>query len=124
MRSLSGERCVACRRDSPRVTEAEIAELRPEIPEWQLLERDGIARLERLFPFPSFADALAFTNKVGALAEEEGHHPALLTEWGRVTVTWWTHKIRGLHRNDFIMAAKTDALASAGGHVRRDDGQK
>jgi 4a-hydroxytetrahydrobiopterin dehydratase len=124
MRSLSGERCVACRRDSPRVTEAEIAELRPEIPEWQLLERDGIARLERLFPFPSFADALAFTNKVGALAEEEGHHPALLTEWGRVTVTWWTHKIRGLHRNDFIMAAKTDALASAGGHVRRGDGQK
>jgi 4a-hydroxytetrahydrobiopterin dehydratase len=124
MRSLSGERCVACRRDSPRVTEAEIAELRPEIPEWQLLERDGIARLERLFPFPSFADALAFTNKVGALAEEEGHHPALLTEWGRVTVTWWTHKIRGLHRNDFIMAAKTDALASAGGHVRRDDGQQ
>jgi 4a-hydroxytetrahydrobiopterin dehydratase len=124
MRSLSVERCVACRRDSPRVTEAEIAELRPEIPEWQLLERDGIARLERLFPFPSFADALAFTNKVGALAEEEGHHPALLTEWGRVTVTWWTHKIRGLHRNDFIMAAKTDALASAGGHVRRDDGQK
>ena len=124
MRSLSGERCVACRRDSPRVTEAEIAELRPEIPEWQLLERDGIARLERLFPFPSFADALAFTNRVGALAEAEGHHPALLTEWGRVTVTWWTHKIRGLHRNDFIMAAKTDALASAGGHVRRDDGQK
>jgi hypothetical protein len=60
-------------------------------------------------------DALAFTNRVGALAEEEGHHPALLTEWGRVTVTWWTHLIRGLHRNDFIMAAKTDALAAAGG---------
>ena len=48
--------------------------------------------------------------RVGALAESEGHHPALLTEWGRTTVTWWTHKIRGLHRNDFIMAAKTDSL--------------
>ena len=112
MSMLSAERCVACRRDSPRVTEAEIAELEREVPGWELLERDGIAQLERVFRFPSFADALAFTNRVGALAEAEGHHPALLTEWGRVTVTWWTHKIRGLHRNDFIMAAKTDGLAS------------
>jgi 4a-hydroxytetrahydrobiopterin dehydratase len=86
MKTLSAERCVACRRDSPGVTEAEIAELRREIPDWELLERDGIARLQRLFPFPSFADALAFANQVGALAEEEGHHPTLLTEWGRVTV--------------------------------------
>jgi len=98
------------------VTEAEIAELKHEVAGWQLLERDGIARLERVFQVPSFADALAFTNRVGALAEAEGHHPALLTEWGRVTVTWWTHKIRGLHRNDFIMAAKTDALAVESGH--------
>jgi len=110
MRTLSGERCVACRRDSPRVTEAEIAELTREIPDWHLVERDGIARLERVFHLPSFADALAFTNRVGAIAEAEGHHPAPLTEWGQVTVTWWTHKIRGLHRNDFIMAAKTDAI--------------
>ena len=119
MKTLSAERCVACRRDSPRVTQTEIAELRREIPDWELVEREGIARLERLFPFPSFADALAFTDQVGALADEEGHHPALLTEWGRVTVTWWTHKIRGLHRNDFIMAAKTDALAAAGRHGAR-----
>jgi 4a-hydroxytetrahydrobiopterin dehydratase len=116
MKTLSAERCVACRRDSPRVTQTEIAELRRAIPDWELVEREGIARLERLFPFPSFADALAFTDQVGVLADEEGHHPALLTEWGRVTVTWWTHKIRGLHRNDFIMAAKTDALAAAGRH--------
>ena len=112
MSTLLAERCVACRRDSPRVTEVEIVELRREVSAWQLVERDGIARLERLFHLPSFADALAFTNRVGALAEAEGHHPALLTEWGRVTVTWWTHKIHGLHRNDFIMAAKTDALAA------------
>jgi len=115
MSTLSVERCVACRNDSPRVTAAEVAELRPQIPDWQLLERDGIARLERVFHFPTFASALAFTNRVGTLAEEEGHHPALLTEWGRVTVSWWTHKIRGLHRNDFIMAAKTDALFAQSG---------
>ena len=120
MSTLSVQRCVACRRDSPPVPAAEIAELRPQIPEWQLLERDGIARLERVFHFPTFAGALAFTNRVGALAEEEGHHPALLTEWGRVTVSWWTHKIRGLHRNDFIMAAKTDALFAQSGQ-RRDE---
>jgi 4a-hydroxytetrahydrobiopterin dehydratase len=116
MSTLSGERCVACRRDSPRVTATEIAELGREVSGWQLLERDGIARLERAFHFPNFTAALAFTNRVGALAEAEGHHPALLTEWGCVTVTWWTHKIRGLHRNDFIMAAKTDRLAAESGH--------
>jgi 4a-hydroxytetrahydrobiopterin dehydratase len=101
------------------VTASELTELKQEIPDWQLLERDGIARVERVFHFPNFADALAFTNRVGALAEAEGHHPALLTEWGRVTVTWWTHKIRGLHRNDFIMAAKTDALVAESRHATR-----
>ncbi len=110
MEGLTGMKCVACRRDAPKVTEAEIAEYYPQVSEWELIERDKIKRLERLFRFDGFAQALAFTNRVGELAEEEGHHPALLTEWGRVTVTWWTHKIRGLHRNDFIMAAKTDAL--------------
>ena len=74
------------------------------------MEREGIPRLERVLTFPDFAAALEFTNAVGRLAEEQDHHPAILTEWGRVTVTWWTHKIRGLHRNDFVMAAKTDAL--------------
>jgi 4a-hydroxytetrahydrobiopterin dehydratase len=113
MSSLTTEKCVACRGDAPPATEAEIAQWKPQVPDWQLVERDGIRRLERVFHFPSFAEALAFTNRVGALAEAEGHHPALLTEWGRVTVSWWTHMIRGLHRNDFIMAAKTDALAHA-----------
>jgi len=113
MSGLTTEKCVACRGDAPPATEAEIAQWKPQVPDWQLVERDGIRRLERVFHFPSFVEALAFTNRVGALAEAEGHHPALLTEWGRVTVSWWTHKIRGLHRNDFIMAAKTDALAHA-----------
>jgi 4a-hydroxytetrahydrobiopterin dehydratase len=111
MGSLAGERCVACRPGATPVSEAEIRTLAPEVPRWALVERDGIRRLERAFSFPDFAAALAFTNRVGALAEAEGHHPALLTEWGRVTVTWWTHAIHGLHRNDFIMAAKTDAVA-------------
>jgi 4a-hydroxytetrahydrobiopterin dehydratase len=77
------------------------------------VERESIPRLERLFRFRNFGDALAFTNRVGALAEAEGHHPAILTEWGQVTVTLWTHKIRALHRNDFLMAAKIDSLLPA-----------
>ena len=107
---LSGQSCVACRRDAPTVTDSEVAELQPQIPDWELVEVDGVKRLRRTFPFRDFAAALAFTDAVGGLAEAEGHHPALLTEWGRTTVSWWTHKIRGLHRNDFIMAAKTDEL--------------
>jgi 4a-hydroxytetrahydrobiopterin dehydratase len=77
-----------------------------------LVQQEGIDKLERVFTFKDFAEALAFTNRVGALAEAEVHHPAILTEWGRVTVTLWTHKIRGLHRNDFIMAAKVDSLTA------------
>jgi 4a-hydroxytetrahydrobiopterin dehydratase len=107
---LARMKCVACRRDAPRVTAEEVAELLPQIPEWEMVERDGIERLERVFKFRDFAEALEFTNKVGELAEQEGHHPAILTEWGRVTVSWWTHKIKGLHRNDFIMAAKTGLI--------------
>ena len=110
MESLTQLKCVACRADSPHVTETEIAEFQRQVPDWQLLERSGILRLERAYSFKNFAEALRFTNRVGELAEREGHHPALLTEWGKVTVMWWTHKIKGLHRNDFIMAAKTDQL--------------
>jgi 4a-hydroxytetrahydrobiopterin dehydratase len=111
MTELARGKCEPCRRGAPTVTAEEMAELKPQVPEWNVVERDGIPRLERVFEFPDFARALAFTNRVGDVAEEEGHHPALLTEWGRVTVSWWTHKIRGLHRNDFIMAARTDEVA-------------
>jgi 4a-hydroxytetrahydrobiopterin dehydratase len=110
MAVLTNEKCTACRRDSPLVTEAEIQELKPQVPDWMLVERKGIQQLERVFATKDFVEALRFTNRVGALAEAEGHHPAILTEWGRVTVTLWTHKIKGLHRNDFIMAAKIDSL--------------
>jgi 4a-hydroxytetrahydrobiopterin dehydratase len=112
MSDLTQIKCVPCRGDEPTVTDAEIAEIMPQVSEWQIVEREGVKRLERAFKFKNFAQALAFTNKVGGLAEAEGHHPAILTEWGKVTVTWWTHKIRGLHRNDFVLAAKTDRLYS------------
>ena len=113
MTELVSEKCVACRPDAPRVTEAEIRELAPLVPDWQLVERDAIPRLERAFRFANFRQAIEFTNRVAELAEEEGHHPAILTEYRQVTVSWWTHKIRGLHRNDFVMAAKTDRLYAA-----------
>ena len=114
MEELAQQKCVACRSDAPTVTDAEAAELHSYVPDWELVEVDGVKRLRRVFRFPDFAQALSFTDAVGAAAEEEGHHPALLTEWGRTTVEWWTHKIRGLHRNDFVMAAKTDRLAGVG----------
>lgn len=110
MSELYREKCTACRRDSPSVTAGEIAELHPAVEEWDLADESGIPRLEREFRFANFAQALEFTNALGELAESEGHHPRLTTEWGRVGVAWWTHKIRNLHRNDFVMAAKTDRL--------------
>ena len=110
MTDLANQKCEACRVGAPLATAEEIASFMPKIPEWKIVEVGSIKHLTRTFTFDDFAAALAFTNKVGAIAEDEGHHPALLTEWGKVTVSWWTHKIHGLHVNDFIMAAKTDAL--------------
>ncbi len=94
------------------MSEAQVYQLMPQVPDWQLKEVDGEKCLERVFKFKDFAQALAFTDKVGAIAEKEDHHPRLITEWGKVTVDWWTHKIHGLHQNDFVMAAKTDGLYS------------
>ena len=108
--TLAREKCVACRRDSPQVTEADVAQLKPIIPDWELTEVDGIKRLDRTYKVVDFAQAIALADKVGEAAEEEDHHPKITVEWGRVGVEWWTHKIKGLHRNDFIMAAKTDEI--------------
>ncbi len=111
MMALDEMKCVPCRGGIPPLTDAEIGQYYRQLQSWSVVEKGGIKLLEKSFKFKDFAEALAFTNKVGKIAEKEGHHPGILTEWGRVTVTWWTHKIKGLHRNDFIMAAKTDALA-------------
>lgn len=112
MEELRQQKCTACSGNEPPVSQEEIAQLQPEIPEWKIVEVEGESHLERSFKFPDFKTALDFTNKVGEEAEEQGHHPALLTEWGKVKVSWWTHAISGLHKNDFIMAAKTDRIAT------------
>ena len=110
MSDLASRRCEACRAGAPVVPDEQIGALLSEIPGWELIEIDGVRRLRRSFGFRNFAEALAFTNAVGAIAEDAMHHPELVTGWGEVTVSWWTHKIRGLHMNDFIMAARTDEL--------------
>ena len=115
MVGLNNERCEACRRDSPSVTDEEVTQMKPEVPEWELTCENGIPKLERVFTFKNFQVAMDFTNRLGELAEDQGHHPRLITEWGRVQVTWWTHKIRNLHRNDFVMAANSDAIFSNSG---------
>ena len=85
-----------------------------QLPDWAIVIQDE-ERLQRVFKFKNFVDALAFTNRVGETAEAHQHHPLIITEWGRVTVQWWTHAIHGLHLNDFILAAKTDELATTPG---------
>ncbi|MEL7052811.1 MAG: 4a-hydroxytetrahydrobiopterin dehydratase [Cyanobacteria bacterium J06588_5] len=111
--ALTHQTCIPCSGSLPPATPAEIAKYHQQLPEWQVIAPEGISQIQRQYGFKNFQQALAFTNKVGAIAETAGHHPALLTEWGKVTVTWWTHAINGLHYNDFIMAAKTDEIAAS-----------
>lgn len=110
MTDLSKQICEACQPDAPTVSETESMTLLEALEGWEIVEKKGIPQLLKTYDFKNFVEAIAFTNKVGEIAEEEGHHPALLTEWGRVTVRWWSHKIKGLHKNDFILAAKTDTI--------------
>ena len=113
MSELTGSTCVPCRGGVPTLTGAEIGALVPEVPEWRVVDREGVPRIEREYRFKSFRQALDFTVAVGELAEREQHHPDIHLAWGRVRVETWTHKIKGLHRNDFILAAKCDALYAA-----------
>jgi len=110
MATLTQMKCTACQWYDPTLCAAEIQAHLKQVPEWQFFKENGVKRIQREYKFDDFHSALDFTNQVGALAEQEGHHPAIRTEWGRTTVIWWTHKVKGLHQNDFIMAAKTDAL--------------
>lgn len=110
MPQLAEQRCEACDVGAPQLTASELDRLKPEIPKWEMVTLDGEQQLRRVFSFKNFAQALIFANQVGELAETYNHHPALLVEWGKVTVRWWTHKIGGLHRNDVVMAAKTDKI--------------
>jgi len=110
MNLLADKTCEACRKGAPLATQDDIAKYMPQLPGWKIIEVAGINQLKKTYEFKNFEQALYFTNMVGAIAEQEKHHPAILTEWGKVTVTWWTHKIAGLHVNDFIMAAKTEEI--------------
>ena len=110
MFDLSKQSCEACRADAPKISDEDLKVLLPNIPDWNVIVVDGIMQLSRKFEFKNFLQAMAFSIHVGEIAEAEGHHPAILTEWGKVTVTWWSHKVQGLHKNDLIMAARTDEV--------------
>jgi 4a-hydroxytetrahydrobiopterin dehydratase len=108
--ALSKQDCEACRADAPHVSDEELAAYMKQLPMWTPQSRDGVLQLERVYTFKNFKKAIAFAVAVGEIAEEVFHHPALLVEWGKVTVTWWSHEMGGLHKNDFIMAARTDEV--------------
>ena len=108
--NLSEGKCEACRIDAPLLLESEIKELLPKIASWSVIDDEGVKRLMCSFAFVDYEQSVEFTNKIAQLAEEEDHHPEIILEWGKVTVFWWSHKIKGLHMNDFVCAAKTDKL--------------
>jgi 4a-hydroxytetrahydrobiopterin dehydratase len=110
MTTLTQQQCIPCLGGETAISQAQIDAFQPQIPDWCQYEVKGEQRIERLYQFKDYKTALAFTNAIGELAEAESHHPAILTEWGKVTVTWWTHTVGGLHMNDLIMAAKTEEI--------------
>lgn len=109
MNDLSSQSCEACQIDAPKVPQDQIQILLSEINGWFLIE-EPINKIQKIFSFKSYKDSVDFSNKVASLADDEDHHPQIVLEWGKVTVIWWSHKIKGLHKNDFICAAKTDKL--------------
>lgn len=109
--ALQDETCIPCHDgNAMALTSREIAGLLPAVPGWALIRRDGVEQLEKIHPCADFAAALALANRIGDLADAKDHHPKLIVEWGRLTVRYWTHTLRGLHRNDFILAARTTRL--------------
>ncbi|WP_428774445.1 4a-hydroxytetrahydrobiopterin dehydratase [Vibrio sp.] len=109
---LNELRCEACSIDAIALTKDEQIDLLNQLDGWQRIEREGIPQLEKVYTFKNFKLAWAFADQVAELAEAEFHHPSILLEWGKVTVTWWSHSIKGLHKNDFICAAKCDQLTA------------
>ena len=110
MSGLAAKHCVPCRGDTPPLKGADLEALHRQLEEgWKAVDEH---HLERLYRFKNFREALAFTNRVGEMAEEQAHHPDISLAWGRVRITIWTHKIDGLTESDFIFAAKADRLAA------------
>ncbi|MGF1700900.1 4a-hydroxytetrahydrobiopterin dehydratase [Photobacterium makurazakiensis] len=110
MADLHELKCEACQAGAPKVAEEDVTELLTQVPEWGVIDVGGTMQLERIFSFKNFKHAWVFTDRVAELAEQEFHHPEITLEWGKVTVRWWSHSAKGLHKNDFICAAKTDLL--------------
>ena len=109
--ALAEKRCTPCRGGIPPVTREEAEQLGHQASEWEL--KDDATRIERHFRFKNFREGFAFAEQAAALAEAEGHHPDIAFGWGYATVSLRTKKIKGLHENDFIMAAKLDRIAAA-----------
>ncbi len=112
MTNLTEMHCVRPKKGD-RLDDQEREEFAVQIPEWSVIDEHEVPKITRTYKFQNFSQALAFSVQVGVLAEKEDHHPAILTEWGKVKVTLWTHHIQGLHRNDFILAAKADQIYTA-----------
>ncbi len=109
MAELQSQSCEACKIDAPRLTDTEITNLISEINDWDLIQ-EPVKQIKKIFSFPDYQSGVNFLNAVATMADQEDHHPELVLEWGKVTVIWWSHKIKGLHKNDFICASKTDNL--------------
>lgn len=107
MTELASKTCIPCRGDVPALKGADLQHLSHQLPNWRVVDEHHIVRA---FTFPDFQRALDFVNRVGAIAEEQGHHPDILLTWGKVEITIWTHKVKGLTESDFILAAKIDQL--------------
>jgi len=107
MSDLAGKNCVPCRGGVPPLKGEELAKLQSQVTGWNAVQEH---HLHKTYKFPDFKTALAFVNQVGALAEDQGHHPDILLVWGKVEITIWTHKIDGLTESDFILAAKVDRI--------------
>jgi 4a-hydroxytetrahydrobiopterin dehydratase len=108
MDSLADRDIVLCKKGTPPLTEREYAPLLMQTVGWDVVKVDGVERLQRTYFFPDPSDAVAFSRFLSAMADEADHHPFLVAEDNRLTVIWWTHSIKGLHLNDFIMAARSD----------------
>jgi 4a-hydroxytetrahydrobiopterin dehydratase len=110
--SLARRHCQTSSMGDQALTDRDINRLLTHVTRWHRIQEEGTDKLRRSFHFPDFKQAFNYAFAIAALAEREDHHPVICVEWGKVTVTWWTHKVRGLHENDFIMAAKCDLVAS------------
>ena len=108
--SLEESKCEACTIDAPLVSASEAKNLLSELDGWIIESVSGVDQLVKTYKFSNYGESLDFSNKVADLAESEDHHPRIVLEYGSVEVSWWSHKIKGLHKNDFICAFKTDRL--------------